>query len=158
MAMVKCKECGKEISSDAKICPNCGAKIKKKTGCSIFVISFIGIMFIVYIISQMSGNNFEDVGYYKMKTKNGSNSRVYSVYVNDFSDSPEIWDKIQKYAKNKMYTAGGTTIVFFFNDKNNTPDVTYVGAEFDKKYEKYCVAAFWKYPTGKETFGKYPFK
>lgn len=26
MAMKKCKECGKEISKDAKVCPNCGKK------------------------------------------------------------------------------------------------------------------------------------
>lgn len=29
MAMVKCKECGKEISNKAKACPSCGAKVKK---------------------------------------------------------------------------------------------------------------------------------
>ena len=26
MALKKCSECGKEISSEAKICPNCGKK------------------------------------------------------------------------------------------------------------------------------------
>lgn len=31
MALVKCKECGKEISSNAKICPNCGYKNDVKT-------------------------------------------------------------------------------------------------------------------------------
>lgn len=35
MAMIKCKECGKEISDTAKICPNCrsenrNGKIKKQ--------------------------------------------------------------------------------------------------------------------------------
>ena len=24
MALIKCSECGKEISSEAKVCPNCG--------------------------------------------------------------------------------------------------------------------------------------
>lgn len=28
--IVNCNVCGKEISSDAKRCPNCGAKVKKK--------------------------------------------------------------------------------------------------------------------------------
>ena len=28
MALVKCKECGKEISDKAKTCPNCGCPIE----------------------------------------------------------------------------------------------------------------------------------
>ncbi|MCI5835182.1 MAG: PrsW family glutamic-type intramembrane protease [Firmicutes bacterium] len=31
MALIKCEECGKEISSSAKICPNCGYKNDNKT-------------------------------------------------------------------------------------------------------------------------------
>ena len=27
MALVKCKECGKDVSDKAKTCPNCGADI-----------------------------------------------------------------------------------------------------------------------------------
>jgi len=158
MALAKCKECGKEISSQAKVCPNCGASIKKKAGCSIIILVLLAIIFISYIISQINGSDFDDIGYHKKETLNGSNFRVYSVYVKNFNDTPEMWDKILDYAKNKMYTEGGTTIVFFFNDKSNTPDVTFVGKDFDKKYEKYCVAGYWKYPTGKETFNKYPFK
>ena len=30
MALINCKECGKEISDTAKSCPNCGAKTKKE--------------------------------------------------------------------------------------------------------------------------------
>ena len=29
MSKIKCKECGKEISSNANICPNCGIILKK---------------------------------------------------------------------------------------------------------------------------------
>ncbi len=28
MALIKCEECGKEISEEARTCPNCGAKLK----------------------------------------------------------------------------------------------------------------------------------
>jgi len=31
MAIVECKECGKEVSTEAQSCPNCGAVLKKKT-------------------------------------------------------------------------------------------------------------------------------
>ena len=30
MALIKCKECGHEVSTEAKTCPNCGAVPKKK--------------------------------------------------------------------------------------------------------------------------------
>lgn len=30
MAMIKCSECGNEVSTTADSCPHCGAKIKKK--------------------------------------------------------------------------------------------------------------------------------
>lgn len=29
MALIKCPECGKEVSSDCKQCPNCGKQLKK---------------------------------------------------------------------------------------------------------------------------------
>ena len=29
MALIKCKECGKEVSDKALQCPNCGAPVKK---------------------------------------------------------------------------------------------------------------------------------
>ena len=90
---------------------------------------------------------FEDIGYYKK-----SPSRVFSVYTSSVDSI-----RIEEYAKNKPYTPGGMTMVFFFNDKMNTPDVTFVGAEFDKKYEKYCIAVYRKYPNGDEDF-EYPFK
>jgi hypothetical protein len=31
MALVKCKECGEQVSTSAKSCPKCGAKLPKKT-------------------------------------------------------------------------------------------------------------------------------
>ena len=38
MAMIKCKECGKEISDQAAACPHCGAKPYKSSGClAVFV-------------------------------------------------------------------------------------------------------------------------
>ncbi len=90
---------------------------------------------------------FETIGYYKKHP-----TRVFSVYTNS-----KDFREIKLNAKKKMYTSSGMTMVFFFNDKTNTPDVTFVGAEFDKKYEKYCIAAYRKYPNGDEDF-EYPFK
>lgn len=31
MALIACKECSKDVSTEAKACPNCGARIKPKS-------------------------------------------------------------------------------------------------------------------------------
>ena len=55
MALIKCPECGKEISDEAKSCPNCGYRIRKSNvakhkkistyliliGLALFVISMV---------------------------------------------------------------------------------------------------------------------
>lgn len=50
MALVKCKECGSEISTKAESCPKCGAKIKKKgMGCG----SLLVIVILAFIVIAM---------------------------------------------------------------------------------------------------------
>ena len=55
MAMKKCKECGADVSSSAKRCPNCGKKLKH-TGRIILGI-FIAIIGIGIFGSGLSGNS-----------------------------------------------------------------------------------------------------
>jgi hypothetical protein len=55
MALITCKECKKQISSDAKSCPNCG---KKRTsagtmGCAVI----LGVGLLGFIVAMFSGNN-----------------------------------------------------------------------------------------------------
>ena len=95
---------------------------------------------------------FKQVGYYKKKLPNGSNKRVFSVYT-----PSEKGEAMKQYGRKQMYSAGGITSVFFFNDLDNTPDVTFVAENFDKKYEKYWIALYVKGPTGEE-FAKYSAK
>ena len=97
-----------------------------------------------------------EVGYYKSSTVFNSPNRVYSIYVEDFMDSPDVWDRIERYGKSKMWSAKGSTTVLFFNNRQGTPDVTYTGVNFPDRYESYWIAGYWKYTTGKETFKKYP--
>lgn len=44
MALIKCNECGKEISDTAVNCPNCGAKNKNNTD-----VASLGIMLICFL-------------------------------------------------------------------------------------------------------------
>jgi hypothetical protein len=54
MALVKCKECGKEISKEAKVCPSCGARQKKKLSKAQKIV--IGLIVLGGVVSLIGGN------------------------------------------------------------------------------------------------------
>lgn len=53
MALKKCKECDKEISTDAKVCPNCGKK-QKKFGCLAILLVIMRFFIIIGMLSSLS--------------------------------------------------------------------------------------------------------
>ncbi len=53
MALKKCKECGKEISSKAESCPNCGVVLKKKTGFLTYVVAVFFILILLGVIGSL---------------------------------------------------------------------------------------------------------
>lgn len=52
MALVKCKECGTEISDKAEACPKCGAKPPKTSGCTVLLALGFAFFFIAVFIAQ----------------------------------------------------------------------------------------------------------
>lgn len=61
--LINCKECGKEISDQARTSPNCGAKIRKEKQnntptIAIICIIMMGILFISCSIFLLNGNNY----------------------------------------------------------------------------------------------------
>ncbi|WP_434940256.1 zinc ribbon domain-containing protein [Shewanella sp. HL-SH8] len=46
MAVVKCKECGEQVSTKAKACPSCGTAPQKKTS----LITWMALMFILLVV------------------------------------------------------------------------------------------------------------
>lgn len=52
MALVKCKECGNQISKSAKACPQCGAKQKKQVG----VLGWLFALFVVLPVAWHLGS------------------------------------------------------------------------------------------------------
>src|SRR5512139_2186222 len=55
MALIKCKECGAEVSSKAETCPKCGAKVSDKMGCGTVVgVLFLGLIVIGVFASLFS--------------------------------------------------------------------------------------------------------
>lgn len=97
MALIKCPECGKEISDQATACPNCGCPVKqsttpistpqtspkfkkKKNGCFVFII----IVFLLFLglgvaVSQGIKDMEENPEKYEKKdNKNGSDTSIES--------------------------------------------------------------------------------
>ncbi len=61
MALLKCPECGKEVSDQAKSCPNCGYPLKKSKFPAWIVLCIIGIL-VVVIITAVTFSNKPDNG------------------------------------------------------------------------------------------------
>lgn len=53
MALVKCRECGGDVSSKAETCPNCGVKVAKKNGLSSFIIALVVFVSIIYLFGEV---------------------------------------------------------------------------------------------------------
>ena len=53
MALIKCPECGKEISDKAKACPECGYKMKKSKK------KFIPILIFVLLVVACVGGTLQ---------------------------------------------------------------------------------------------------
>lgn len=54
MALIKCSECGNDVSTEAKTCPKCGAKVKKPTSTTTMV---VGGIFAIGILSAIANSN-----------------------------------------------------------------------------------------------------
>lgn len=54
MALIKCRECGSEVSSKAKACPQCGAQVRRDgLGCG----SLLFVLFVVVLLAGVLGED-----------------------------------------------------------------------------------------------------
>ncbi len=138
MALIKCPECGKEISDKAKRCPNCACSLKKNKKVIIIVFSIIMLLviglIIFYIYSQntynknvsllsasmlSSSTNCESLAnltskvwyntIYKQDDKETNKYTINSIYYKDTN-----YYKYQDYQFNKDFN---TSLLRLFNDK-----------------------------------------
>ncbi|MGV6397002.1 zinc ribbon domain-containing protein [Pseudomonas caspiana] len=57
MAVVKCKECGAQVSTKAKACPSCGAKPPKKTSALVWILAALfAFIFLKSCYSVVTGD------------------------------------------------------------------------------------------------------
>lgn len=123
METIVCKECGKELSKKAEICPNCGCRVKKKSFFKQLGIVFLGIIIFIIIVLLVIGlfwgiRKYQDnkitnqyVGTWKLKN---NEEQFYTDYNNNkvkiLLDNELIIDK-----ENVYYGMGGLSIC----DKEN---------------------------------------
>ena len=72
MALVKCEECGKEISSNVKVCPHCG--YKRKRGIWFYIMIFLVAIIILTIVG--SNNDDSKFGTNSISQEKSSSSTV----------------------------------------------------------------------------------
>ena len=70
MALIKCKECGKEISEEARTCPNCGAKtdITKKKEENIITALIIAVLILIIVVFIFANRKDKFFNKYVMET------------------------------------------------------------------------------------------
>ena len=137
----------------------------KKVIIILLAVALIG-MFFAGCSSSKTNVSFEEEGYFRKPLSDGSgDARVQAVYVKGFQDTPEVWQAIEKYGKQLTWFKGDADTVFFFNDKAHTPSDGITLAKdyeaamnFPSKYNDYCIAGYWHYANGQESFKKYPLK
>ena len=100
MALINCPECGKEVSDKAKVCTNCGVKIKKKSNkilklvISIVVVILIFVVGIFYFINKQ--NQEKLISQYKEQASVVDN-QISSILDGSVSDANTIIDIKKQY-------------------------------------------------------------
>lgn len=54
MALTKCHECGQDVSTQAKACPTCGARVKKPSGTRLllFLLAVLGVLGLIALATK----------------------------------------------------------------------------------------------------------
>ena len=105
MALVKCKECGNEISDTIKKCPHCGYKEKKPLNKKMFIIIgaittllflLSGILIFTTIGKPLTENEkfaVECIKDYKAKLKNPESLQVHDIRIKQDDDKNDEKDR-----------------------------------------------------------------
>lgn len=120
MALINCKECGKEISDKADKCPNCGFDIKtektKKSakGCAWVFAALAAIIFIAIAMDNNSGTSIENIDNENLE------AYVYSQQiVEEHLKSPSSAD-FQTFSDNLVNQSGNIYTINSYVDSQNS--------------------------------------
>lgn len=118
MALIKCPECGKEISDSAMVCPNCGHKnTTRKSNPKALLIVLVGFFLVIttilfVTITQINKSNKQYVGGFKWGTaRKEIESKI-----------PEVkrYTNGNYYIENDNILDTGQSGVYFYDFENDT--------------------------------------
>lgn len=99
MALIKCSECGKEISSDAKSCPHCGKPLPRPKGkpfyksvrfwIVVIIVIIIGVFVYVSIKSEQELSEVVEKAFYE----SGEGGTKITDIADDFENRMESYHK-----------------------------------------------------------------
>ena len=114
MAMIKCPECGNEISEQADVCPNCGYPIKKhakrmnpKIGFLLIIVGIILLVAIIGIYKAIKRNKLIDAEIEQVESFLDNHNfkeakKYYHEYESDASFSKRIEPRLQNRYENLL--------------------------------------------------------
>lgn len=108
MALKKCKECGNQVSTKADACPNCGARLKGKSGgCFAELFKLIGglvgaIVGLVIAISLLSNGSEDRAPIQYLQ----SNCSELSESIPDVSERPSAYSSCLETGKAVLKSKG----------------------------------------------------
>ena len=63
MTLIKCKECGEEVSRKSKVCPHCGAKVRRTFGCLTYgALGFLLLLLIAPLMPERRRSDSTESG------------------------------------------------------------------------------------------------
>lgn len=103
-------------------------------------------------LEQWSGK-IEEMAFFRNENNTGPVRRIYAVFVKESSS-----DDMRAYADRMPYTKYGSTIVYFFSDRDFTPrELQAQEPHFDPNLNSYCIAVYEKNSMGQVQFKRNPF-
>lgn len=101
MALKKCKECGKEVSTSAKTCPHCGvSNPTKKVGLINIISSLVGIIVFIYLLSLFSSPADEST-----KSEPTTSTLTPEEYIKKVANCKECYVKVNYDSANKVFNS-----------------------------------------------------
>jgi len=97
MALIKCPECGQEISDTVKSCPHCGYKIKELDKRKILTlgIAILFVVVIIFMVKKLSGGVPKELSLTLEMTKDDVHKKIGNNFETDKDDMDrdiEIYD------------------------------------------------------------------
>lgn len=78
--IINCKKCNREIETNAKICPHCGAKITGNKGCLIGVIIAVVVVVIIFIAASGGSKSTSTDSGKPQETSKTNERSIFDIY------------------------------------------------------------------------------